>query len=150
MKKTVTTLMVVSLVGNVFPAFNIAAICSLFPLYLINKESQAQTFSAYGPVTARKFLLAAYVYWIASYVVTGAPITNFFSFDFLRFDGALLIAYLPLLLIIDLQLDPLFIRRTLSLFLDGNVDCGATRSRGVCRCDARTSWACPRCRSLYN
>jgi O-antigen ligase len=117
MKKTVTTLMVVSLVGNVFPAFNIAAICSLFPLYLINKESQAQTFSAYGPVTARKLLLAAYVYWIASYVVTGAPIANFFSFDFLRFDGALLIAYLPLLLIIDLQLDPLFVRRTLSLFL---------------------------------
>jgi len=116
MRRTVTTLMVVSLVGNVFPVLNIAAIFSLFPLYLFNQESE-QSSSNYGPVTARKFLVAAYLYWIASYIATGASIVNFFSFDFLRFDGALFIAYLPLLLIVDVGLDPLFIRRSLGVFL---------------------------------
>jgi O-antigen ligase len=117
MRKAVTTLMVVSLVGNVFPVFNIVAISSLFPLYLINKESRDKALSNYGPVTARKFLIAAYLYWIASYLITGAPIANFFSFDFLRFDGALFIAYIPLLLVIDLELDPQFIRRLIGFFL---------------------------------
>jgi O-antigen ligase len=117
MKKTVTTLMVVSLLGNVFPVFNIAAISSLFPLYLINKEARDKSLPNYGPVAAKKILLAAYLYWIASYLITGAPIANFFSFDFLRFDGALLIAYIPLLLVIDLGLDPLFVRRLLGFFL---------------------------------
>jgi O-antigen ligase len=117
MRKTVTTLMVVSLIGNVFPVFNIVAISGLFPLYLINKESRGKTLVDYGPVTAKKFLLAAYLYWIASYWITGAPIANFFSFDFLRFDGALFIAYIPLLLMIDLELDPQFIRRLLGFFL---------------------------------
>jgi O-antigen ligase len=117
MRKTLTSLMVVSLVGNVFPVFNIVAISSLFPLYLINKESRDKTLSDYGPVTARKFLIAAYLYWITSYLITGAPIANFFSFDFLRFDGALFIAYIPLLLVIDLELDPRFIRRLIGFFL---------------------------------
>ena len=39
------------------------------------------------------------------------------SFDFLRFDGALFIAYLPLLLVTDVRLDPLFIRRIVGVFL---------------------------------
>jgi O-antigen ligase len=117
MRKTVTTLMVVSLLGNVFPVFNIVAISSLFPLYLINREARDKSLADYGPVNAKKVLLAAYLYWIASYVITGAPIANFFSFDFLRFDGALLIAYVPLLLVIDLGLDPTFIRRLLGFFL---------------------------------
>jgi O-antigen ligase len=117
MRKTVTTLMVVSLLGNVFPVFNIVAISSLFPLYLINREARDRSLADYGPVTAKKVLLAAYLYWIASYVITGAPIANFFSFDFLRFDGALLIAYVPLLLVIDLGLDAMFIRRLLGFFL---------------------------------
>lgn len=117
MKKTVTTLMVASLVGNVFPAFNIAAIFSLFPLYLVNKESRRETLFDYGPVTARRFLLAGYLYWTGSYLITGAPIGNFFSFEFLRFDGALFIAYIPLLLVIDLELDPQFVRWLIGLFL---------------------------------
>jgi O-antigen ligase len=117
MKKTVTTLMVASLVGNIFPAFNIAAIFSLFPLYFVNRESRTRTVFDYGPVTARKVLLAAYLYWTGSYLITGAPIENFFSFDFLRFDGALFIAYIPLLLAIDLELDPQFIRWLIGLFL---------------------------------
>jgi O-antigen ligase len=117
MKKTFTTLMVVSLVGNVVPAFNIVAISTLFPLYLLNQDTPAEAGVNYGPSTARNYLIAAYVYWICSYLVTSAPIANLFSFDFLRFDGALLIAYVPLLLVSDLRLDPAFIRRSISLFL---------------------------------
>jgi O-antigen ligase len=118
MKKTVTTLLVVSLAGNIFPAFNIAAISGLFPMYLVSRDSVQTGRHEYDPHIARKYLLAAYVYWMSSYICTGAPISNLFSFDFLRFDGALLIAYLPLLLIADTRLDPLFIRRTLGLFLN--------------------------------
>lgn len=117
MKKTFTTLMVVSLVGNVLPAFNIIAISSLFPLYLLNKDVRTDTAVNYGLTAARKCLIAAYVYWICSYLVTGAPIANLFSFDFLRFDGALLIAYVPLLVITDLRLDPAFIQSSVTLFL---------------------------------
>jgi O-antigen ligase len=117
MKKAATTLLVASLAGNIFPAFNIAAISGLFPMYLISRDSVAMERSGYGPGVARKYLLAAYVYWISSYILTGAPVENLFSFDFLRFDGALLIAYLPLLLIADTRLDPMFIRRSLNLFL---------------------------------
>ena len=109
--------MVVSLVGNVVPVFNIVAISTFFPLYLLNQDARATAAIDYAPSTARKCLLAAYVYWICSYLVTGAPIANLFSFDFLRFDGALLIAYIPLLLVTDLRLDPAFIRRSISLFL---------------------------------
>lgn len=117
MKKAATTLMVSSLVGNIVPAFNIVAIFSLLLLFLINRQSQKLSLAEYGPETARKFLLAAYVYWISSYIMTGASLSNLFSFDFLRFDGALLIAYVPLLLVADLQLDPQFIRWSLGLFL---------------------------------
>ena len=117
MKKIATTLMVVSLTGNIFPAVNILAISGLLLLYLANRDlPEAKTFS-YGPERARKYLLLAYAYWISSYLLTGAPVANFFSFEFLRFDGALLIAYLPLLLVVDVRLDPAFIRRSLSLFL---------------------------------
>jgi O-antigen ligase len=117
MKKTFTTIMVVSLVGNVVPAFNIVAISTLFPLYLLNKKERTDAAVNYGPSAARKCLVAAYVYWICSYLVTSAPIANLLSFDFLRFDGALLIAYVPLLLVTDLRLDPVFVRRSVSLFL---------------------------------
>jgi O-antigen ligase len=117
MKKIVTTLMVVSLTGNIFPAVNILAISGLLPLYLGNRDLPGAKALVYGPQFAKKCLVIAYAYWIASYIFTGAPITNFFSFDFLRFDGALLIAYLPLLLVVDVRLDPAFIRRSLSLFL---------------------------------
>jgi O-antigen ligase len=118
MKKTVTTLLVVSLAGNVFPAFNIVAISGLFPMYLVSRDSVDAERHGYAPKVARRCLLAAYIYWIASYICTGAAIANLFSFDFLRFDGALLIAYLPLLLIADTRLDPIFIRRTLGVFLN--------------------------------
>jgi O-antigen ligase len=118
MKKTVTTLLVVSLAGNIVPAFNIAAISGLFPMYLVSRDFVQPGRREYDPSVVRKYLLAAYVYWIASYICTGAPLNNLYSFDFLRFDGALLIAYLPLLLVADTRLDPLFIRRTLGLFLN--------------------------------
>jgi O-antigen ligase len=117
MKKTLTALMVVSLVGNVLPAFNILAISGLFPLYLVNRDSRPTTPPKYAPEVARKWLIAAYAYWISSYLATSAPVRNLFSFDFIRFDGALLIAYVPLLLMADLRLDPQFIQRLLRVFL---------------------------------
>jgi O-antigen ligase len=108
--------MVLSLTGNVFPLINILAISSLVPLYVLGRTQELNR-SRYGPETAQRFLLAAYVYWTFSYLLTGASFSNFFSFDFLRFDGALLIAYLPLLLVTDVRLEPTFIRRTVGLFL---------------------------------
>lgn len=118
MKKTATTLLVVSLAGNVFPAFNVVAISGLFTMYLISRDSVDTGRHGYDPKVARRCLFAAYVYWISSYICTGATIGNLFSFDFLRFDGALLIGYLPLLLVADTRLDPLFIRRTMGVFLN--------------------------------
>ena len=56
--------MVVSLVGNVLPAFNILAISGLFPLYLVNRDPQKTELGKYGPEIAKKCLIAAYVYWI--------------------------------------------------------------------------------------
>lgn len=109
--------MVVSLAGNILPALNILAISALLPLYLFNRDAREMERLAYGPDLARNILLVGYAYWLASYFFTGAPIGNLFSFNFLRFDGALLIAYLPLLLFTDVRLDPLFLRRTLGLFL---------------------------------
>ena len=117
MKKAATTLMVSSLIGNIVPAFNVFAIFSLLLLFLFNRRSQKLPLALYGPETARKCLLAAYVYWISSYVLTGAPLGNLLSFEFLRFDGALLIAYLPLLFVADLRLEPQFIRWSVGLFL---------------------------------
>ncbi len=117
MKKTVTALMVVSLTGNIFPVINIVAISSLVPLYLISRDTKELERCGYGPETAKKFLIAAYAYWLLSYALTGASLENFVSFEFLRFDGALLIAYLPLLLVTDVRLDPLFIRRIVGVFL---------------------------------
>jgi O-antigen ligase len=117
MRKTFTTLMIVSLAGNIFPIFNVLAISGLFPLYFVNRGISEETLPPYGPGIARKWLLAAYIYWISSYIFTGAPFSNFFSFEFLRFDAALLIAYLPLLLAVDLRLDPKFVRQLVGLFL---------------------------------
>lgn len=117
MKETVTTLMVLSLVGNILPGFNIFAILSLILLFLLHRDSREAVDLKYGPEAARKILLSAYIYWIFSYLITEAPISNLFSFEFLRFDGALLIAYLPLLFVTDLRLSPGTVRRVLNVFL---------------------------------
>jgi O-antigen ligase len=117
MKKTLATAIMISLTGNVFPVFNIAAIAGLFLLFFAYRDQGSLHPSQYGPHWAKRFLFAAYVFWLLSYVITGAPFSNLLSYDFLRFDGALLIAYLPLLLLTDIRLDPIFIRRTLGLFL---------------------------------
>ena len=119
MKKAITILMIVSLVGNIVPVFNIVAIACLVLVFLFGGDSPNIALVEYGPETARKLLLIAYAYWIASYFLTGASLVNFFSYDFLRFDGALLTAYLPLLFIADLRLDPQSVRRLLGVFLTG-------------------------------
>jgi O-antigen ligase len=117
MKKFVTTLTVVSLTGNIFPLLNILAISSLFSLFLGSRETSIPGTTPYGPVRARFYLLLACSYWLLSYVATGAPLNNLFSFEFLRYDGALLIAYLPLLFLTDFRLEPAFVRQTIGLFL---------------------------------
>ncbi len=117
MKKVFTTLMMISLTGNVFPLINVLAIAGLLPLYVSGKQPAATAIDASEPKSARKWLLLACTFWVLSYLATGAALDNLFSFEFLRFDGALLIAYLPLLLFTDFRLDPTHIRRCVALFL---------------------------------
>jgi O-antigen ligase len=69
------------------------------------------------PDQAIRWLKWSYGYWIVSYLLTTAPIRNLISFDFLRRDGAILVAYLPLLLFGNLGLDSAFVKRALGTFL---------------------------------
>jgi O-antigen ligase len=113
--KLLILLLVVSLTENIFPIVNVIAILGLLALYVAHTNPPLP--ASAQPGTARRFLVAAYVFWTASYLLTGAPVANFVSYDFLRFDGGILIAYLPLLAFIDYSLDERFIRRAVGLFL---------------------------------
>ena len=116
MNKFVIIVLVVSLTENIFPALNVVAIISMVLLYLFHHRTNFAG-PDIAPQRARRFTIYAYVYWVTSYLLTGAPIDNFFSYDFLRFDGALLIAYLPLLFFVDYSLDEDFIRHSVKVFL---------------------------------
>jgi len=109
-------LLVISLAENIIPAFNVVAIIGMILLYLFHQQANIAGPDA-APQQARRFTIYSYIYWTTSYLLTGAPIENFFSYDFLRFDGALLIAYLPLLFFIDYSLDEAFIRTSVRIFL---------------------------------
>jgi O-antigen ligase len=109
-------LMAVSLTGNLFPVLNVSAILGLLFLYLWNHHAVSADVNT-APVAALRFGRAAYVFWVSSYLITGASLANLFSFDFLRRDGALLIAYLPLFIVADYRFDERFVRRVLSVFL---------------------------------
>jgi O-antigen ligase len=108
--------MAVSLTGNLFPALNVSAILGLLVLYLWRRGAITNDVDT-APVTALRFGIAAYLFWLSSYVMTGAPLENLFSFDFLRRDGALLIAYLPLFIIADYGFDERFVQRVIYIFL---------------------------------
>jgi O-antigen ligase len=112
----IITLLVLSLTSNLVPALNVIAILALFPLYLFwsRKDSRDPRLE---PRTAIRFLMAAYVFWVSSYLLTRAPLSNFFSYEFLRFDGAILIGYLPLLLLRDSGLQPRAVNRLLLMYL---------------------------------
>lgn len=114
--KLVIILLVLSLTENIFPALNVVAIISLIILYLIHHKTNVADPDT-APQRARRFTIYAYLYWVTSYLLTCAPIDNFFSYDFLRFDGALLIAYLPLLFFVDYSLGEDFIRLSVKIFL---------------------------------
>lgn len=105
MAAILVALLVLSLTTNLFPMFNVVAILGLFPLRLFWGTSPTPD-RRLGPRSAIHFLLAAYTFWVMSYLLTTAPLSNLISFDFLRFDGALFIGYLPLLLLGDVGLRP--------------------------------------------
>ena len=117
MKKFYITLLLLSLVGNLYAIVNVVALAGLFPAYLLWKQQRGSGDPEASPRTTLRLLKWAYIYWIVSYLVTGASIANFFSFDFMRRDGAILIAYAPLFLFGDLGLDSKFVRRCVVLFL---------------------------------
>lgn len=116
MSKCFIILLVLSLTENIFPAFNVVAIIGMVLLFLVHHQTHIAGPDD-SPQRARRFTIYAYIYWITSYLLTGAPIDNFFSYDFLRFDGALLIAYLPLLFFVDYSVGEDFIRHTVMVFL---------------------------------
>ncbi len=116
MSKFVILLLVISLTGNLFPAINVAAILGLLLLYIVHRKTEPAKLDL-APQRARQFLIYAYVFWLTSYLLTGVPLGNLFSYEFLRFDGALLVAYLPLLAFADYSLDEKFVRRAVELFL---------------------------------
>lgn len=109
--------MAVSLTGNLFPVINVSAILGLLCLYVWNRRAVSGDVDT-APLTPLRFATAAYVFWVFSYMLTGAPLANLFSFDFLRRDGALLIAYLPLFIIADFGFDEKFVKRVLAIFLN--------------------------------
>jgi hypothetical protein len=92
----IITCLVLSLTSNLVPVFNVMAILALVPLRLFCTERAADPDLV--PRRAINCLLLAYTFWIASYLLTGASISNLFSYDFLRYDGARFVGYLPLLL----------------------------------------------------
>jgi O-antigen ligase len=116
LSKFIIVLVVVSLTANIFPVLNVTAILALLAIYVVQGRNQPHD-PELSPQKARRFLVCAYVFWVTSYLLTGAPLSNFFSYDFLRFDGALLIAYLPLLILVNYSLDARFVEWVLGLFL---------------------------------
>ena len=108
--------LVLSLTGNVFPLFNVVSILGLFPLRLF--WSKSVTADLYlRPTAAIRFLLAAYAFWITSYLLTTAPVSNLFSYDFLRCHGAIFVGYLPLLLLNDVGLSSRIVYRLIWMYL---------------------------------
>jgi O-antigen ligase len=86
--------LICSLIMNVYPAVNILIIVAFGLLYLLYGRRHKNPCPVADP---SKWVLLACGYWIASYLMTTAPLENFFSFDFLRRDGNLFFAYLPLI-----------------------------------------------------
>lgn len=105
-----------SLTTNLLPLLNAATILSLFPLRLLWSR-RTPISRGVEPTNAMRFLAAAYLFWSLSYLLTSAPVSNFFSYHFLRFDGALLVGYLPLFLLGDVGMGRATVRRSIWLYL---------------------------------
>lgn len=112
----IVTLLVLSLTTNVFPFFNVVAILSLIPLRLLGSKRSTPD-RRLGPRRAVHFLLGAYAFWLFSYLLTTASLSNLVSYDFLRFNGAIFIGYLPLLLLGDVGLSSGFVYRLIWVYL---------------------------------
>ena len=111
----IVTLLVLSLTTNLIPGFNVGAILALFPLRFFYAEDPSD--DGLVPTRAIKCLVWAYTFWIASYLLTAAPVSNFVSFDFLRYDGSLFIGYLPLVLLCNIGLRPRTVTRLIWVYL---------------------------------
>jgi hypothetical protein len=114
--KAIFVLLVCSLATNLMPLVNVGVVLALIPLYWLARTKTPA--GSDGPRFSPGFWVkAAYVYWISSFFLFTHSLEAFFSFDFLRRDGAILFAYLPLLLLCDYGLDPAFVRRLIHIFL---------------------------------
>lgn len=116
MASLIVTILVLSLTTNIFPLFNVVAILCLIPLRLFWTRASAPE-RRLGPRTAAQFLFVAYAFWILSYLLTTAPLSGLFSYNFLSNGGALLVGYLPLLLLRDVGLNPRFAYRLVWAYL---------------------------------
>lgn len=90
------TLLIGSLIMNLYPVVNIIIVLAFVPLYLRYGFGQKNPCPIANPT---KWLLWAYLYSLLSYFLITSDVANFFSFDFLRRDGAVFFAYLPLLIV---------------------------------------------------
>src|SRR5438445_11261417 len=99
----IVSLLFLSLGMTVLPSVNIVAVLALFPLRIFLGRTENKNVRV-GPTAAIRFLIAAYAFWIVSYLLTTAPISNLFSFNFLRYDGPFIVGFLLLLLLVDVVL----------------------------------------------
>jgi O-antigen ligase len=109
-------LVLISLVGNRLPWLNVMAML-MFLLSYIRFGTDWACERDFVPHSTVRWVKWAYVFWVASYLLTQAPLSNLVSFDFLRRDGALLFAYLPLLVIGNYGLPQSFLQRSVALYL---------------------------------
>ena len=116
MASLLVAMLVVSLTTNIFPLFNVVAILCLFPLRIFWTKIVTPD-RWLGPRTAVRFLLVAYAFWILSYLLTTAPLSGLFSYNFLSQGGALIVGYLPLLLLRDIGLNSRFVYRLVWVYL---------------------------------
>jgi O-antigen ligase len=116
MTEIVVMMLMASLAENLFPLLNGVAMLGLVGLYFFRRRPEIADplVSPVGPV---RFAKRAYVYWLLSYVLTTAPLKGLLAFDFLRRDGGILIAYLPLLVFVDFGVDAKLAKRAITFFL---------------------------------
>ncbi len=116
MTKAIFVLLVCSLATNLMPLVNVGVVLALIPLYWLARTKTPA--GSDGPRFSPGFWVkAAYLYWISSFFLFTHSVEAFFSFDFLRRDGAILFAYLPVLLLCDYGWDQAFVQRLTHLFL---------------------------------
>jgi O-antigen ligase len=116
MAQFILILVLVSLTGNRLPWLNVLAMILFVPLHLLSDSNNVADPELVPRGTVR-WVKIAYAFWLVSYLLTQAPLSNLFSFDFLRRDGALLFAYLPLLVLRNYGLKRAFLERAVRMYL---------------------------------